>query len=84
MLEKLIALFRRSRTPQRKLIRERLMKIIYNPFNNKWMWTKFNPASRTWEWFEEALPIEVEKYQDVLFPEVNAMEIISERSIDNG
>jgi hypothetical protein len=47
---------------QRRLITVPMMKIMYNPFHEKWMWTRFNPQSRTWEWFMDALDDEVENY----------------------
>jgi len=67
----------KPRIPQRKLIKERQVKLLFNPLiqtashpEGKWMWTQLNPKTRTWEWKRDATPDEVEKYQDVVFPEV--------------
>ncbi len=60
MLEKLIALFRgQKQVRQSPYIQERLMKILYNPFNEKHMWVILNPKTRIWEWYDEATEAEV-------------------------
>jgi hypothetical protein len=50
-------------------IRERLVKITYNPIVEKWMWTKLNLETHTWEWQREATQDEFIKFEDVVFRE---------------
>lgn len=78
MLEKLIALFRLGGvSKERKLIKERQMKILFNPFNQKWMWVRLNPRIRTWEWLHEATPEEVEIWQGEVIQEWKGLHIQS-------
>jgi hypothetical protein len=64
MLDKLIALFRQNKPVKKSpLIQERLMKIMWNPYNEKYYWCIFNPNTRTWEWNREALPFEVDTWK---------------------
>jgi hypothetical protein len=78
----------KPRIPYRKLIKERQVKLIFNPFSEKWMWTQLNPKSRTWEWKREATPDEIEKYKDVVFPEKQGEwmlnSVADEKVDDNG
>jgi len=68
----------RKKMPRRKFIKEPLIKILYDPFDECWRWTKFNPKTRTWEWNRVATEDEVEKYKDVVLPEFEGMKIIGE------
>lgn len=70
------------RPPVKQRLTKPLMKIIFNPMSDKFMWTKFNPATRTWEWFEDALPLEVDLYQDLYYTEESFKEIIKARRKD--
>lgn len=68
-----------QKIPRRGLIKVPMMKVFHNPFLEKPMWTLFNPATRTWEWFIDATHDEVEKYSGIEFTEEQGMKIISER-----
>lgn len=48
-----------------RLIKERRMKILHNPFNDTYMWTIFNPATRTWHWSHNATQREIESWLGV-------------------
>lgn len=79
MLEKLIALFRRNKLQPRQRINEPMMQIIYNPFDEKWMWTRLNPNSHVWEWMHEATSEEVKLWQGII-----RIEVYENRKVDNG
>ena len=46
----------------RVLINEPRIKIMFNPFNNTYMWVRLNPRTHTWEWEIDATPAEVESW----------------------
>lgn len=59
MLDKLIRLIRRKQIKEAVLIKERLMKILYNPFVKQYYWVLFNPKKRIWEWHRPASTAEM-------------------------
>ena len=70
---------RRRKRIGRKLITVPLVKMVYNPLDGHdcWMWTKFNPRTRTWEWKRDATIEEVEQYQGIVFNEIEGDVILN-------
>jgi hypothetical protein len=80
-----IAMHRRKPKPQpHRYIKVPMMKILLNPYTGVWTWTLFNPKTRTWEWYKEALPDEIEKYSNMEFTELDGMIIIERRINHHG
>ena len=60
---------KRKRKPVRNLIKVPLVKILFNPFDSNYQWTKFNPKTRTWHWVRQATETEVDQFGDKIFTE---------------
>jgi len=67
-----------SKPPESKLIRERRMKMLFNPFNEKYMWVILNPKTRIWEWDREATQYEIDEWRE------GQMIAAFGESVDNG
>ena len=44
-------------------LKDRRMKIMWNPYNEKYYWCILNPSTHVWEWTKEAQSFEVASWK---------------------